>query len=110
MKVFTKNDNAFKCQHCGKMVDSLGYTSRDHCPFCLVSLHVDITPGDRANPCKGLMFPIDITTDSKKGYVINYICSKCNQKHNNKSAVDDSFKTILKVMNHSYNKEDYKAK
>ena len=47
-KRFTKNDNGFICAHCGKEVEPLGYTSRNHCPFCLWSLHVDINPGDRA--------------------------------------------------------------
>lgn len=108
MKVFTKNDTSFVCQHCGNPVAPLGYTSRDHCPFCLASLHVDINPGDRANTCKGLMFPIDI--DNKKGYKIKYLCSKCGQTHNNKSAEDDNFKTILSVMNHTYNKDNFKNK
>ncbi len=107
MKTFTKNDNSFICLHCGKQVPALGYTSRDHCPFCLTSLHVDINPGDRANPCQGLMFPIDIKIDNKKGYKIKYLCSKCNQTHNNKSAEDDSFKTILSVMNHTYSKQKF---
>ena len=107
MKNFTKNDNSFACLHCGRQVENLKYSSRDHCPYCLTSLHVDIFPGDRANNCKGLMFPVDITIDNKKGYVINYCCSKCHTKHNNKAAVDDDFKTILKVMNHTYSKEKF---
>ena len=107
MKTFTKNDNAFTCEFCGYLVSPLGYTSRDHCPKCLASLHVDINPGDRANNCGGLMFPVDIEVNSKKGYKIKYICSKCGKPHNNKSAEDDSFKTILSVMNHSYNKDNF---
>ena len=42
---FTKNDAGFTCRVCGKEVLPLGYTSRNHCPFCLSSLHVDINPG-----------------------------------------------------------------
>jgi hypothetical protein len=48
-KRFVKNDDFFVCVHCGKEVKPLGYTSRDHCPFCLWSVHVDVNPGDRAN-------------------------------------------------------------
>lgn len=107
MKNFTKNDNGFVCAHCGKNVEPLGYTSRDHCPYCLTSIHIDVNPGDRANTCLGKMFPIDIEIDSKKGYKIKYLCSKCGQFHNNKSAADDSFKTILSVMNHTYNKNKF---
>ena len=46
-KRFVKNDSGFVCSHCGKKVEPLGYTSRNHCPFCLWSRHVDIFPGDR---------------------------------------------------------------
>ena len=45
-KLFTKNDNGFIYANCGFEVKPLGYTSRNHCPFCLCSLHVDILPGD----------------------------------------------------------------
>lgn len=106
-KKFAKNDNGFVCQCCGSEVNPLGYTSRDHCPNCLTSIHIDINPGDRANECKGLMIPIGIKTNSK-GYVIQYKCSKCNQLHNNKTANDDDFETILKVMNGTYNVNNYK--
>ncbi len=108
MKIFTKNDNGFVCAFCGKQVQPLGYTSRDHCPNCLASLHVDINPGDRSNSCGGIMFPTDIEIDSKKGYKIKYKCSKCGKTHNNKSATDDNFKTILSVMNHTYDKNKFK--
>lgn len=54
------------------------------------------------------MFPTDIEIDSKKGYKIKYKCSKCGKTHNNKSATDDNFKTILSVMNHTYDKNKFK--
>jgi uncharacterized CHY-type Zn-finger protein len=101
---FTKNDKGFICACCGAKVEPLGYTSRDHCPVCLTSLHVDINPGDRQNTCKGLLIPVDITQSSKKGYVIKYQCNKCHQYHNNKAAIDDDFETILSVMNDTYEK------
>ena len=101
---FTKNDQSFTCVVCKKEVNPLKYTSRDHCPFCLCSLHVDINPGDRQNTCKGIMFPSDIEK-GKKDYVIRYQCSKCGQYHRNKVAEDDNFDTILTVMNHTYNKK-----
>ena len=53
-------DEEFVCDNCGKMVNKLNYTARDHCPFCLYSKHVDINPGDRLNKCRGLLKPIDI--------------------------------------------------
>ena len=102
MKIFSKNDDSFICTNCNKEVKKLGYTSRDHCPNCLCSIHIDINPGDRQNPCLGLMVPIDIETNQNKGYVIKYKCNKCGKYHNNKSADDDRFSTILKVMNKTY--------
>ncbi len=106
-KNFKKNDQGFICECCHKKIPPLGYTSRDHCPFCLTSLHVDIKPGDRQNACRGLLIPVDITSDSKKGYVINYVCSKCGEKHNNKVADDDEYTTILQISNKTYNVKEY---
>ena len=97
-KNFTKNDNSFICVVCGNEVPPLKYTSRDHCNKCLCSIHIDINPGDRANNCLGVLRPISVVNSSKKGYIINYRCDKCHELHNNKSANDDSFETILKVM------------
>jgi len=97
MKNFTKNDNGFICQNCGKEVGPLGYTSRNHCPHCLCSIHVDILPGDRQNTCKGIQRPISIENNPKKGYVIVYKCDKCGAITRNKSAEDDDFEVLLKV-------------
>ncbi len=107
-KKFTKNDSGFVCINCGQKVNPLGYTSRDHCPICLVSMHVDINPGDRANQCKGMLVPMQVTYNNNKGYVITYKCQKCGKLHKNKVANDDDFNTILKVMNGTYNINDYK--
>ena len=74
------------CQNCGKKVEPLSYTSRNHCPFCLYSLHVDVLPGDRANECGGKMRPVFAEPDAKKGYIITHKCEKCGQKTRNKAA------------------------
>ena len=92
-----KNDNSFVCINCGSRVEKLKYTSRDHCPHCLHSIHVDVIPGDRLNECKGLLKPIAIEESSKKGYVIIYKCTKCGEIKRNKSADDDDFDEILRV-------------
>ena len=76
-KRFKKNDAGFICQNCGREVEPLGYTSRNHCPFCLCSLHVDINPGDRANSCQGILRPIQTLPDPKKGFIIIHRCEKC---------------------------------
>ena len=82
-KRFSKLDDGFVCTHCGKKVEPLGYSSRNHCPFCLWSKHLDISPGDRANDCKCAMEPIRVEPDPKKGYVIIYRCQKCGEIHRN---------------------------
>ena len=70
-------DESFICENCGKEVKPLGYSCRNHCPYCLYSKHVDINPGDRAEECHGLLEPLGIEMSSKKGYVIVYKCKKC---------------------------------
>lgn len=86
VKRFIKNDDSFVCAHCGASVKPLGYTSRNHCPFCLWSLHVDKNPGDRANECRAPMEPVGVVTDPKKGYIIIHRCTKCGQIKRNKAA------------------------
>ncbi len=85
-KRFTKNDSGFVCSHCGRQVQPLGYTSRNHCPFCLWSLHVDVLPGDRANPCQGAMEPIRVEPDRKRGYIVIHRCTKCGAIVRNRAA------------------------
>ena len=102
MKTFTKNDNGFICKNCGKEVKPLIYSSRDHCPYCLCSLHVDINPGDRLNNCKGILRPIDLEYKQNKGYIIVYKCDKCKKIHKNKVAEDDNKTQINKVSNKTY--------
>lgn len=87
-KRFSKNDNGFICAHCGMKVLPLKKTSRNHCPFCLWSLHVDIMPGDRANPCGGELEPVSAMPDPKKGYIIIHRCTKCGELRRNKAAYD----------------------
>lgn len=96
--MFIKNDDTFICENCGNKVEKLEYTSRNHCPKCLHSKHVDNDPGDRLNNCKGVMEPIDVEINSKKGLVIVHRCKKCRQIKRNISAKDDDKEVIYKVM------------
>ena len=86
-KRFSKLDNGFVCENCGREVPPLGYTSRNHCPYCLHSKHVDINPGDRANDCGGLLVPVQTLPDPKKGFVIVHRCEKCGEIRRNKAAI-----------------------
>jgi DNA-directed RNA polymerase subunit RPC12/RpoP len=96
MKTFTKRDEEFICLNCGKQVGKLNYTTRDHCPYCLYSIHVDINPGDRENTCKGLLKPIGIEK-FKDTYKIIYKCEKCNMIHKNIMANDDDMNIIIEL-------------
>ena len=87
-KRFSKNDSGFICAHCGREVKPLGYTSRNHCPYCLWSLHVDINPGDRANECGGLLRPIRSEPDARRGFIIIHKCDKCGEIRRNRAALD----------------------
>lgn len=102
MANFEKKDDSFVCVNCGNFVAPLGYSSRDHCNKCLCSLHVDIIPGDRQNDCKGLLVPVGVETNTKKGYVIVYKCQKCGKLHKNKTATDDDFEKILEIMKNQF--------
>ena len=95
-KRFQKLDEGFICLYCGKEVKPLNYTSRDHCPYCLHSKHVDINPGDRLNKCLGDLIPIDIEK-YKDSYKIVYKCSKCGEIHKNIMAADDDYDEIIKL-------------
>jgi len=92
-----KNDNGFVCRHCGREVGPLKYTSRDHCPYCLYSIHIDNIPGDRANECLGDLVPFEVECSNKKGYIISYKCIKCGEIKRNKMASDDDFDVLLKI-------------
>ena len=96
LKSFSKMDEEFICENCNEQVKKLNYTSRDHCPYCLYSKHVDINPGDRKNECKGMLIPIDIEK-FKDTYKIIYKCKKCNKLHKNVMALDDSFDKIIEI-------------
>ena len=95
--LFTKIDEEFVCDNCGKKVSKLNYTCRNHCPFCLHSKHVDINPGDRSENCRGILEPIGIELSSKKGYVIVFKCKKCGMVRKNKAANDDNMDLIIKL-------------
>ena len=85
-KRFKKNDDGFICANCGFEVQPLGYSSRNHGPRCLCSLHVDVLPGDRQNTCGGILRPVRVLPDPKKGYVIIHRCDKCGEERRNRAA------------------------
>lgn len=85
-----KNENTgFVCANCGTKIYALTNGSyRNHCPYCLHSLHVDGAPGDRASLCHGLMAPVGVKYHSKKGWQILHQCQTCGHCSVNKVASD----------------------
>jgi hypothetical protein len=59
---------------------------RNHCPACLYSRHVDVRPGDRANPCGALMAPIGLDHHPAKGFMIVHRCVACGHVGRNRVA------------------------
>ncbi len=98
MKRFTEIDEEFICENCREKVKPLGYSCRNHCPKCLYSKHVDINPGDREELCHGMLEPIDIEINPKKGYMIIFKCKKCGKITKNKVAEDDNMDLIYRII------------
>jgi hypothetical protein len=82
----------FTCSSCER--DVTGSPTRDHCPYCLCSLHVDRVPGDRAAGCGGVMRPVAVSV-SGAGAVLAYRCLRCGADHRVRAAEDDAWPLIV---------------
>jgi hypothetical protein len=83
----TDEDTGFICENCGQVVFPVGRgTYRNHCPFCLFSKHVDVTPGDRLSLCTGLMRPTGVISKAGKGLQITHTCLLCGVHRVNRIA------------------------
>ena len=93
-----KTENTgFICAYCGEEIIPLTNGSyRNHCPYCLCSLHVDNVPGDRSSDCHSLMKPVGIRYSGKKGWQVVHRCITCGVEKANRVAPDD-MDTILKI-------------
>lgn len=83
-----KTENVhFTCVACTKEILPLKNGSyRNHCPFCLTSIHVDDKPGDRKSLCKGIMIPFRVTYKGSKRWQIVHKCKICGHEQANKVA------------------------
>ena len=116
----------FICSHCHKEVSDfpIGTMQRNHCPFCLWSLHLDEEiPGDRKSNCHGLMQPIGLTSKSNpivhlarhaSGVVARHLrideigelmlvhrCEKCGIFSKNRISGDDASSQLVELLNYS---------
>ena len=89
-KQFIKRNEGFVCEQCGKEVFPLvtGFC-RNHCPYCLYSKHLDQNPGDRSVKCGGLMRPIQVEQEGKRGYILVHECKRCGIIKRNQLALTD---------------------
>lgn len=94
----------FICKNCNREVDedALGTEHRNHCPYCLHSVHLDEkNPGDRLSVCKGLMEPVGLRFKNELGEVgelmIVHECESCGMISKNRIAGDDELEEILEV-------------
>ena len=91
---FIRRVEDFTCEHCGALVSGNGYTN--HCPHCLYSKHVDVSPGDRAESCHGLMQPI-VLEGATPAYTILQRCVRCGIKRRIKAAPQDDPAALLGI-------------
>ena len=100
-------NEGFVCAHCGATVRPLAKaSSRNHCPHCLWSKHVDVVPGDRRANCGGMMEPVAVEQDARRGWMIVHRCTRCGTIRRNKAALNDpaqpdSFQKLLEVARRS---------
>lgn len=81
-------DEGFVCVHCRREVPPHGRTARDHCPFCLHGLHVDLeVPGDRASDCGGILKPMRVD-GAGESWRIHYRCQRCGVERVNRAVLD----------------------
>ncbi len=89
----------FMCRHCRKQVSamSFGTMNRNHCPYCLHSLHVDRNIGDRMSACRGIMEPIAVSVRKKGEWEIIHRCRECGMIRINRIAGDDNEATLISL-------------
>jgi DNA-directed RNA polymerase subunit RPC12/RpoP len=105
----------FVCLACGAAVSAQamlsGVRSRNHCPYCLSSRHLDqFEAGDRLSACKARMRPVGLTLKrSAKKYaghssgelMLVHLCEDCGKLSINRIAADDSVNLILSLFESS---------
>lgn len=83
---------AFACANCrqGVCTQAPGTEHRNHCPYCLWSLHVDLATGDRRSGCRGLMEPVSVWVRWKGEWALLHRCRNCGMIRANRVAGDDN--------------------
>lgn len=92
-------DDTFTCKVCGRLVVSYGAGSnhRNHCPYCLHSMHLDNEPGDRAADCGGIMEPVSVWVRRSGEWAIIHRCKVCGALSSNRVAADDNPMMLMSI-------------
>ena len=92
-------NESFTCKNCGNFVvpDGAATSHRNHCPQCLVSVHADVNPGDRASLCGGLMEPISVWVRKNGEWAIIHRCRSCGEISSNRIAADDNPTLLISI-------------
>ena len=89
----------FTCKLCGRevMPQGVGGAHRNHCPNCLTSLHVDLTPGDREADCGGYMDAVAVWVRKNGEWAIIHRCRMCGAFSSNRIAADDNPVKLMSI-------------
>ncbi len=92
-------DAAFSCRNCGSEVVTAGAGSkhRNHCPYCLHSVHLDDVPGDRLSGCSGVMEPVSVWVRHDGEWAMIHRCRKCGHFGSNRIAADDNEMLLMSL-------------
>ncbi|MEU8560173.1 RNHCP domain-containing protein [Streptomyces cyaneofuscatus] len=92
--------DAFRCVGCRLDVSLVapGTAHRNHCPSCLVSLHVDRrVPGDRAAGCGGRMTALSLSVRADGEWMLIHLCLTCDELSANRIAGDDNALALIRL-------------
>ena len=90
---------SFLCKLCRRTVapEGAGSAHRNHCPYCLASLHLDVVPGDRAADCGGVMEPVAVWVRKGGEWAVIHRCRACGALRSNRVAADDNPMKLLSL-------------
>lgn len=92
-------NESFTCKVCGRLVvpNGAGSDHRNHCPYCLASMNLDIEPGDREADCGGAMEPVAVWVRKNGEWAIIHRCKICGALSSNRIAADDNPMKLMSI-------------
>lgn len=92
-------NESFTCKVCGRLVvpNGAGSDHRNHCPYCLTSMHLDIEPGDREADCGGAMELVAVWVRKNGEWAIIHRCKICGALSSNRIAADDNPMKLMSI-------------